>query len=58
MGHKWILAYVSDQIDKRQYGRVTEGPINYTHALIDIVHHWSKTWTTASLYALYSCITL
>ena len=31
---------LSDQIDKRQYGSLKGR--STTHALIDIVHHWSK----------------
>jgi len=34
---QWILTYVSDQIDKRQYGSLKGR--STTHALIDIVHH-------------------
>lgn len=37
---RWILTHVSDQIGKRQYGSLKGR--STTHALIDIVHHWSK----------------
>jgi hypothetical protein len=37
---RWILLHVTSQIDKRQYGSLKGR--STTHALIDIVHHWSK----------------
>ena len=40
---KWILAHIFDQTDKRQYGSMKGR--STTHALIDIVHHWSKVCT-------------
>ena len=39
---RWFLTYVSDQIDKPQYGSLHMKGRSTTHALIDIVHHWSE----------------
>jgi len=36
----WIMGYVHDKLDNRQYGWLKGR--STTHALRDIVHHWSN----------------